>query len=79
MEIKSLLKLLLQGTKIGSETIIFKDKDSISVNSNILYEVLNDTLEIIHPVCNAYENDQAGLKSTVISCSKYNEQHEDSR
>lgn len=63
---------LFQGTKIGTETIIFKDKDSISVNSNISYEVLNDTLEIIVPVCNAYENDQSGLKSTIISCSESN-------
>lgn len=65
--------LYFQGGKIGSETIIFKDKDSISVNSNISYEVLNDTLEIILPVCNAYENDQSELKSTVIGCSKYSE------
>lgn len=64
-----------QGAKIGSENIIFTDKDSISVNSNISYEVLNDTLEMIHPVCNAYENDQLGLKSTVISCSKYAEKN----
>lgn len=59
-----------QGSRIGSENIIFKDMDSISVNSNISYEVLNDTLEIIHPICNAYENDQAELKHTAISCSK---------
>ncbi|XP_037052203.1 proto-oncogene tyrosine-protein kinase receptor Ret [Bradysia coprophila] len=57
-----------QDTVISTKTIIFTDKDSISVNSNLSYELLNDTLDIIHPVCNAYENDLSGLKSTAISC-----------
>ncbi|KAG4073758.1 hypothetical protein HA402_000982 [Bradysia odoriphaga] len=63
--------LLTPGSVISTKTIIFTDKDSISLNSNLSYEVLNDTLDIIHPVCNAYENDLLGLKSTAIGCSKY--------
>ncbi|KAJ6647010.1 Proto-oncogene tyrosine-protein kinase receptor Ret, partial [Pseudolycoriella hygida] len=56
------------GSQINKENIIFMDKDSIALNSNITYEVVNDTLDIIRPTCNAYENDYKGVKGTVVGC-----------
>lgn len=53
--------------------MIFLDGDSLQVNAKMMYEVLNDTLEMLKPDCKGYEADHRGLKTSVINCSGYPE------
>ncbi|TDG38370.1 hypothetical protein AWZ03_015208, partial [Drosophila navojoa] len=59
--------LQLQAEPVG-EKIIYLDKDTLAVNANLKYAVLNDKLELIQPDCHAYEADHTGRPHTIISC-----------
>lgn len=48
---------------------MFYDNDSVAQNSHIIYEILNDTLQILKPNCTAFEVDHEGLKASAINCS----------
>lgn len=50
---------------------MFADNDSIAVNSHIIYEILNDPLELFKPECKAFEADHAGLQASAINCSNF--------
>lgn len=58
-----------QGAEIGTG-IMFSDSDSLSQNSQIVYEILNDYRELLHPKCQAFEVNQMGLHTSAINCSK---------
>lgn len=50
---------------------MFSDSDSLSQNSHIVYEILNDDRDILHPKCQAFEVHQMGLHTSAINCSEY--------
>lgn len=50
-------------------SILFSDNDSLAQNTGIVYEIRNDSMELLIPKCQAFEVDHVGLTS-AINCSK---------
>ncbi|XP_073822323.1 protein kinase receptor Ret oncogene [Musca autumnalis] len=50
------------------EKILFMDKDSVATNVYQTYKIINDTLDIVRPVCNVYEGEYPRKRNTMISC-----------
>lgn len=48
---------------------MFSDSDSLSQNSQIVYEILNDYRDLLRPRCQAFEVNQMGLHTSAINCS----------
>lgn len=59
----------VQGLEIG-KGILFSDSDTLSQNSKIIYEILNDYRQLVEPKCQAFEVKQFGLYTSAINCSK---------
>ncbi|XP_055685611.1 proto-oncogene tyrosine-protein kinase receptor Ret [Lutzomyia longipalpis] len=57
-----------KGKQVGSQNVIFLDGDSLQANARMVYEILNDTMEMLKPDCKGYEADHMGLKTSVINC-----------
>lgn len=58
-----------QGAEIG-KGIMFSDSDSLSQNSRIGYDILNDPRHLVVPRCQAFDVHHMELHTSAINCSK---------
>lgn len=58
-----------QNSEVGRD-LLFSDGDSLTQNSNTVFEIVNDPLDVLRSDCRAFEVNMSGLKSSAYNCSK---------